>query len=73
MTTGQLKHNCLVICFCESLNVLLYLQRQTCEIERLKMEKENLQHEIDNTESFGTEQSHTDHDYMVLQAKHKVS
>ena len=37
------------------------------------MEKENLQHEIDNTESFGTEQSHTDHDYMVLQAKHKVS
>ena len=47
-------------------------QRQACEIERLKMDKENLEHQLDNSQSFDTAESHTEEEFISLQARMKV-
>ena len=47
-------------------------QRQSCEIERLKMDKENLEHQLENAASLDSSKSHAVEEYVSLQARLKV-
>ena len=47
-------------------------QRQSCEIERLKMDKENLEHQLENATSLDSSKSHAVEEYVSLQARLKV-